>query len=86
MGPVTVLSWAYLILELGYMTQGLWNLGRQVQAGQTVTWAQLEAAAATGHSAHDELDAALDQGAQVRIAEAIAKAKIVVTIDLGKKD
>jgi hypothetical protein len=85
MDPVTILQWAYLILELGSLTTALLDLGRRIRAGETVTWAQLEAAATDSHAAHDELDAALTQGAQVRIAEAIAKVKVVVDIPIGKQ-
>ena len=44
MEPVTLLTWAAVVLEIGAVGAELLDLGGRLQAGQTVTMDELQAA------------------------------------------
>ena len=44
MDPVTLLTWASVVLEIGKVGTELLDLGRRLQAGEAVTLDELEAA------------------------------------------
>ena len=58
MEPVTLLSWATVVLEAGYLGASLLALGQRIQAGETVTWEELDAAREQNIASHNRIVAA----------------------------
>ena len=58
MDAVTLLTWAQVVLELGTVGKDLLDLGRRIDAGETVTAAELDAAKQATKDAVARWDAA----------------------------